>query len=45
MRSMTLDFYRSDPSPRASWRLAVLMGGNSRTYKFALAASLLELAR
>ncbi|MFE7927515.1 HNH endonuclease [Streptomyces sp. NPDC057456] len=37
-------FYAQDASARASWRLAVLMGANSRTYKFALAQTLLELA-
>ncbi|GAA4638848.1 hypothetical protein GCM10023196_098180 [Actinoallomurus vinaceus] len=37
-------FFREDPTPRASWRLAVLMGANSRTYKFALGEALLELA-
>ncbi|MCF1594537.1 hypothetical protein [Streptomyces muensis] len=30
---------------RASWRLAVLMGANSRTYKFALGQALLEFGR
>ncbi|MFE3205591.1 HNH endonuclease [Embleya sp. NPDC059237] len=41
---MTPDFYRTDPGPLASWRLAVLTGANSRTYKFALGETLLELA-
>ncbi|MFI0769256.1 HNH endonuclease [Streptomyces sp. NPDC021218] len=41
---MTVDFYRSEPSARTSWRLAILMGANSRTYKFALGAALLEFA-
>ncbi|WP_326709944.1 HNH endonuclease [Streptomyces sp. NBC_01474] len=36
------DFYAQDASARASWRLAVLMGANSRTYKFALGQALLE---
>lgn len=40
-----MQFYSADPTPRASWRLAVLMGANSRTYKFALGHALLELAR
>ncbi len=38
------DFYRAEPSAHASWRWAVLMGANSRTYKFALGDVLLELA-
>ncbi|MER5548371.1 HNH endonuclease [Streptomyces sp. NPDC001233] len=37
-------FYAQDPSARTSWRLAVLMGANSRTYKFALGAALLDAA-
>lgn len=37
-------FYAQDASERASWRLAVLMGANSRTYKFALGQALLEFA-
>ncbi|MGW3090625.1 HNH endonuclease [Streptomyces sp. NPDC001108] len=37
-------FYAQDSSARASWRLAILMGANSRTYKFALGEALLELA-
>ncbi|MGW9211000.1 HNH endonuclease [Embleya sp. NPDC055664] len=41
---MTSDFYRSEPTAVTSWRLAVLTGANSRTYKFALGAVLLELA-
>ena len=28
-----------------AWRLAVLMGANTRTYKFALATALLQHAR
>ncbi|MFE7609042.1 HNH endonuclease [Streptomyces celluloflavus] len=39
------EFYRVEPSARSSWRLAVLMGANSRTYKFALGRALLDLAR
>lgn len=38
------DFYATDPGARASWRLAVLMGANSRTYKFALGHALLAHA-
>ncbi|MFJ2167656.1 HNH endonuclease family protein [Streptomyces griseofuscus] len=38
-------FYAQDSSARASWRLAVLMGANSRTYKFALGQALLEFGR
>ncbi|MBL0780695.1 HNH endonuclease [Streptomyces albidoflavus] len=41
---MTREFYEIEPSPRTSWRLAVLMGANSRTYKFALGSALLEFA-
>ncbi|MEU1941096.1 HNH endonuclease [Streptomyces sp. NPDC020125] len=41
---MTADFYRTEPNARASWRLAVLMGANSRTYKFALGTVLLGYA-
>lgn len=33
------------PTATTAWRLAVLMGANTRTYKFALASSLLEHAR
>lgn len=33
------------PTPVTSWRMAVLMGANSRTYKFALGAALLDLAK
>ncbi|MFE3881367.1 HNH endonuclease [Streptomyces lydicus] len=40
----TDDFYAADPGSRASWRLAVLMGANSRTYKFALGHALLTHA-
>ena len=39
-----MQFYRTEPTPRTSWRLAVLMGANTRTYKFALAHALLEAA-
>lgn len=41
---MTVEFYRAEPSARTSWRLAVLMGANTRTYKFALGSALLEYA-
>ncbi|MGP4085396.1 HNH endonuclease [Streptomyces sp. KR55] len=37
-------FYAQDASARTSWRLAVLMGANSRTYKFALGTALLDAA-
>lgn len=40
-----MEFYTSHPTPTTAWRLAVLMGANSRTYKFALAQALLEHAR
>ncbi|MFF8402193.1 HNH endonuclease [Streptomyces sp. NPDC015684] len=39
------EFYAQDSSARTSWRLAVLMGRNSRTYKFALGQALLEFGR
>ncbi|MFD8421063.1 HNH endonuclease [Streptomyces sp. NPDC059466] len=39
------EFYAQDASACASWRLAVLMGANSRTYKFALGQALLEFGR
>lgn len=39
------EFYAQDASARASWRLVVLMGANSRTYKFALGRTLLEFGR
>ncbi|MFD5633667.1 HNH endonuclease [Streptomyces sp. NPDC127077] len=39
------EFYTQDASARASWRLAVLMGANSRTYKFALGQTLLEFGQ
>ncbi|MCX5441273.1 HNH endonuclease [Streptomyces sp. NBC_00063] len=43
---MTADaFFLAEPSARSSWRLAILMGANSRTYKFALGDALLEHAR
>ncbi|GAA1271581.1 HNH endonuclease [Streptomyces aureus] len=43
---MTADaFFSVEPSVRSSWRLAILMGANSRTYKFALGDALLEHAR
>jgi hypothetical protein len=37
-------FYRDEPTARTSWRQAILMGVNTRTYKFALGAALLDLA-
>lgn len=37
-------FYRDDPTPRTSWRQAILMGANTRTYKFPLGSALLEVA-
>lgn len=39
-----MQFYRTEPTPRTSWRLAVLMGANTRTYKFALGKALLMTA-
>ncbi|PPK68397.1 HNH endonuclease domain-containing protein [Actinokineospora auranticolor] len=41
---MTDALYRVEPTPWSSWRMAVLLGENSRTYKFALAHALLETA-
>lgn len=40
-----MEFYRIEPTPRTSWRIAVLLGSNTRTYKFALGQALLTLAR
>ncbi|MFE9323530.1 HNH endonuclease [Nocardia sp. NPDC052278] len=39
-----MQFYRAEPTARTSWRLAILMGANSRTYKFPLGATLLQYA-
>ncbi|MFI6816722.1 HNH endonuclease [Nonomuraea sp. NPDC050328] len=41
---MASEFFREEPTARASWRMAVLMGANSRTYKFALGDALLAAA-
>ncbi|WP_026425639.1 HNH endonuclease [Actinokineospora inagensis] len=41
---MTFALYRSEPTVWSSWRMAVLLGANSRTYKFAFAHALLETA-
>jgi len=38
-------FYRDEPTARTSWRQAILMGVNTRTYKFALGAALLDVAK
>ncbi len=38
-------FYRDEPTARTSWRQAILMGANTRTYKFAFGQALLEVAR
>ncbi|WP_280249446.1 HNH endonuclease [Nocardia abscessus] len=40
-----MQFYRDEPTARTSWRLAILMGANTRTYKFALGSALLELGQ
>ncbi|MBT1192571.1 HNH endonuclease [Rhodococcoides kroppenstedtii] len=40
-----MHFYRAEPTARTSWRLAILMGANSRTYKFALGSALLDFGR
>lgn len=39
-----MDFPHWERSPRSSWRMAVLIGANTRTYKFALGAALLDAA-
>lgn len=39
-----VQFYRIEPTAQSSWRMAVLMGANSRTYKFALGSALLAAA-
>lgn len=39
-----MEFYTVEPTPVSSWRMAILMGANTRTYKFALGSALLELA-
>jgi len=39
-----MDFYRNEPTPRSAWRMAILMGANTRTYKFALGHALLTSA-
>lgn len=39
------NFYDADRGARSSWRLAVLMGKNVRTYKFALGRALLRQAQ
>ncbi|WP_084964216.1 HNH endonuclease [Thermoactinospora rubra] len=41
---MNVEFFRREPTASSSWRLAVLMGANSRTYKFALGDALLRVA-
>ncbi|MFI6295908.1 HNH endonuclease [Nonomuraea sp. NPDC050790] len=41
---MTVEFFREEPTAHSSWRLAVLMGANVRTYKFALGEALLDAA-
>lgn len=41
---MTDDFFRLQPTAATSWRMAVLAGAETHTYRFALAAALLELA-
>lgn len=39
-----MGFYSAHPTASTAWRLAVLMGANARTYKFALADALIEHA-
>ncbi|GAA0825643.1 hypothetical protein GCM10009525_18960 [Streptosporangium amethystogenes subsp. fukuiense] len=41
---MGLDLSHWEQSARSSWRMAVLIGANTRTYKFALGAALLDAA-
>ncbi|MFG1947762.1 HNH endonuclease [Nonomuraea sp. NPDC048826] len=41
---MSVEFFREEPTARSSWRLAVLMGVNVRTYKFAVGEALLGAA-
>lgn len=38
------DMYQVSQSPTLSWRLAILFGQNTRTYKFALGSALLAVA-
>jgi 5-methylcytosine-specific restriction endonuclease McrA len=38
------NFYGTAPTPQAAWRTIVLLGDNTRTYKFALGHALLESA-
>lgn len=42
---MSEQFYRTEPTARTAWRQAILMGANTRTYKFPLGAALLDLVR
>ncbi|MEU0478980.1 hypothetical protein ABZ260_07305 [Streptosporangium sp. NPDC006013] len=39
-----MDFSHWEQIPRSSWRMAVLVGANTRTYKFALGSALLDAA-
>ena len=45
MDNICVEFFALEPTPLSAWRMAILMGANTRTYKFALGAALLELAR
>ena len=38
------NFYSTAPTPHAAWRTILLLGNNTRTYKFALGHALLECA-
>jgi hypothetical protein len=40
-----VQFYQDEPTARTSWRMAILLGANSRPYKFALGAALAGQAR
>jgi len=39
-----MQFFREEPTATSAWRMAILMGVNTRTYKFALGQALLETA-
>lgn len=40
-----MDYFKREPTARSSWRMAILMGANTRSYKFPLGAALLDRAR
>jgi hypothetical protein len=41
---MLQQYYRNEPTARTAWRQVILMGVNTRTYKFPLGAALLSFA-